>query len=96
MCVRSQENNLGLCVRGSNDILLKGVKEVGIVETENPMEKEDFKKNSQNEFKNKWHKKRMHVQFAREMPEEIDEDLSWKLLGQSDLKVQTEATICAA
>ena len=87
---------MGLCVRGSNDILLKGVKEVGIVETENPMEKEDFKKNSQNEFKNKWHKKRMHVQFAREMPEEIDEDLSWKLLGQSDLKVQTEATICAA
>ena len=53
MCVRSQENHLGLCVRGSNDILLKGVKKVGIVETENPMEKEDFKKNSQNEFKNK-------------------------------------------
>ena len=30
------------------------------------------------------------------MPEEIDKDLSWKWLVQSDLKVQTEATTCAA
>ena len=30
------------------------------------------------------------------MPEEIDQDLSWKWLVQSDLKVQTLATICAA
>ena len=60
------------------------------------MEKEDFKKNSQNELKNKQHKKRMYGQFVREMPEEIDKDLSWKWLVQSDLKMQIEATICAA
>ena len=30
------------------------------------------------------------------MPEEIVKDLSWKWLVKSDLKVQTEATICAA
>ena len=30
------------------------------------------------------------------MPEEIDKDLSWKWLVQSDLKEQTEATISAA
>ena len=35
-------------------------------------------------------------QFVRKMPEEINKDLSWKWLVQSDLKVQTEATICAA
>ena len=52
-CVRSEQNNLGLYVRESNEILLKGVKKVGIAETEHLMEKEDFKKNSQNEFKNK-------------------------------------------
>ena len=56
MCVRTEENNLGLYVRESNEMLLKGVKKVGIVKTENLMEKEDFKKNSQNEFRNKWHK----------------------------------------
>ena len=95
-CVRSEENNLGLYVRESNVIFLKGVKKVGIVKTENLKDKEDFKKNSQNEVKNKWHEKRMYGQFVREMLEEIDKELSWKWLVQSDLKVQTEATICAA
>ena len=38
----------------------------------------------------------MYGQFVGEMPEEIEKDLSWKQLVQSDLKVQTEATICAA
>ena len=69
MCVRLEENSLGSYVRGSNEMLLKGVKKFGIVKTENPMEKEDFKKNTQNEFKNKWHEKRMYGQFVREMPE---------------------------
>ena len=35
-------------------------------------------------------------QFVREMPKEVDKDLSWKWLVQSDFKVQTEATICSA
>ena len=38
----------------------------------------------------------MYGQFVREMPEEIDKDLSWKWLVQSDLKEQTEVTICVA
>ena len=57
-------------------MLLQGVKKVGIVITENLMEKEDFKKNTQNEFKTKWQGKKMYVQFVWEMPEEIDKDLS--------------------
>ena len=35
---------MDLHMRGSNEMLLKGVKKVGIVKTENLMEKEDFKK----------------------------------------------------
>ena len=86
MCVRLKENNLCLYVRGSNEMLLKDVKKVGIVKAENLMEKEDFNKNSQNEFKNKCYEKRMYEQFVCEMPEEIDKYLSWKWLVQSDLK----------
>ena len=41
-------------------------------------------------------RKRMYGQFLREMPEQTDKNLSWKWLVQSDLKVQTEAAICAA
>ena len=95
-CLRSEENNLGLYVRDSDEMLLKGVKKVGIINTENLSDRKDFKKNSQNEFKDRWQGKKMYGQFAREMPEEIDKDLSWQWLVQSDLKVQTEATICAA
>ena len=43
-CVRSEENNLGLFVRESNEMLLNGAKKVSIVKTENLMEKEDFEK----------------------------------------------------
>ena len=38
----------------------------------------------------------MYEQLVCEMPEEIVKDLSWNWLVQSDLKVQTEATICSA
>ena len=44
-CIRL-ENNLGLHVRRSNEMLLKGVKKSVLY----LMEKEDFKKNCQNEF----------------------------------------------
>ena len=50
MCVRLEENNLDLYARGSNEMLLKGVKRVGIFKTKNLIEKKDFKKNNQNEF----------------------------------------------
>ena len=96
MCVGLEDSKYGLYVRGWNEMLLKGLKKVGIVKTENLMEKEDFKKNIKNELKNKWYKKRTYEQFVREMPEEIDKDLSWIWLVQRDLKVQTEATISAA
>ena len=62
MCVGLEDSKYGLYVRGWNEMLLKGLKKVGIVKTENLMEKEDFKKNSQNEFKNKWHEKIMYGQ----------------------------------
>ena len=59
-CVRSEENNLGLYVSESNELLLKGVMRVGTIKTENLMRKEDVKGNRQYEFKNRWHEKRMH------------------------------------
>ena len=96
MCVRSEENNLGLYVRESNEMLLKGVKKVGITKTENLLKKKEFKRDVQNEVKSKWHGKKMYGQFAREMSEHVDKELSWNWLVRSDLKVQTEATICAA
>ena len=38
----------------------------------------------------------MYGQFVREMPGEVDKELSWQWTTRGDLKVQTEATIFAA
>ena len=53
MGVRSNENNLGLYVRGSNEILLKGLKKSVLSKLKILWKKEDFKKINQNEFHNK-------------------------------------------
>ena len=44
MCVRLEETNLGLYVRGSNEMLLKDVIKVGIVKTENLWKKKTSRK----------------------------------------------------
>ena len=38
----------------------------------------------------------MHGQFDKEMPEETDKYKTWQWLCKSDLKIGTEALLCAA
>ena len=38
----------------------------------------------------------MYGQFVREMPERTDEKETWKWIRKADLKVETEAKLCAA
>ena len=38
----------------------------------------------------------MYGQFVREMPETTEEKETWKWMRKADLKVQTEAMLCAA
>ena len=38
----------------------------------------------------------MYGQFVREMPERTEEKETWKWMRKADLKVQTEAMLCAA
>ena len=39
---------------------------------------------------------KMHGQFVREMPEKVDQDKTWQWLSESNLKIKTEALLCAA
>ena len=50
-CVRLEEENLGLYLRGSSKMALKSVRKDDIVKTENLVEIQDFKKNRQNDEK---------------------------------------------
>eukprot|EP00795_Rhopilema_esculentum_P000376 gene376-biopygen6975 len=63
-CIRSEENNLGLYVRDSDEEPLKGVKAVGIIDTANLLQKEGFKRRNQNTTKAKWQEKIMSPDSA--------------------------------
>ena len=38
----------------------------------------------------------MHVKFIRETTEKVDKEKTWQWLSRGDLKVGTEALLCAA
>ena len=59
-CVRSEENNLGLYIRDSNEMLLKGVRKGGVIQTDNLMEKNEFKRSYYAEIRTKLCEKRMY------------------------------------
>ena len=95
-CVRGEENSLGLYVMNSVEKLIQGIRTSGTIETEGTISKSEFKRHNAQELKLKWTEKRMYGQFIREMPEKVDKDKTWNWLVRSDLKVETEALLCAA
>ena len=77
-------------------MLITGVCASGTIETDGIMNKMDFKRQRTQELEQKWTEKRMYGQFLREMPEKVDKNKTWDWLIRSDLKVETEALLCAA
>ena len=94
-CIRMEENNLGWYVRNSVESLTEGVKAAKTIEYKDTVNKKEFKQSSMREKKELWKNKRMYGQFVREMPETTDDkETYW--LRKADLKVETEAMLCAA
>ena len=93
---RAEEISLGFYVLNSTELLIKGVCASGTIETEGIMNKIDFKRLRTQELKQKWIEKRMYGQFLREMPEKLDKSKTRDWLIRNDLKVETEALLCAA
>ena len=89
-------NSLGFYIASSEEKLIRGVAAAGIINTEDVVRSEEFKKQKAQELKQSWGEKKMHGQFIRELPEEVDKDRTWQWLSKSDLKIGTEALLCAA
>ena len=87
---------MGLYVKNSAEKLIQGIRTSGKIETEGTISKSEFKRQNAQELKQKWTEKRMYGQFIREMPEKVDKDKTWNWLLRSDLKIETEALLCAA
>ena len=67
------------------------------IECNDALNKKEFKQRLLRKRKKKlWKNRRMYRQFVREMPETTDEKETWYRLTQVELKVETEAVLCAA
>ena len=95
-CVRGEENCISWYVKNSNEKLIEGVRKSGIVDFENSVRKDIFKRERKETLKRNWREKQMYGQFLRDMPDDVDQENSWMWLLQSGLKASTEALICAA
>ena len=79
---------MGFYVANSCEDLIRGVAAAGKVRTEGKTEEQGLKQ--------KWNEKRMHGKFVREMPEKVDKKKTWQWLSRGELKISTEAVLCAA
>ena len=95
-CVRGEENSLGFYAANSEEMLIRGVCASGTIRTDETVEKAEFKRSRAQKLKQKWRGKAMYGQFVREMSEKVDQDKTWQWLAKGDLKVGTEALLCAA
>ena len=95
-CIREEENSLRFYVANSEENLIRGVLTAETINTRETITSVEFKKQREKELKEKWSEKRMHGQFIRETTEKVDKEKSWQWLSSGDLKVGTEALLCAA
>ena len=95
-CIKSEVNNLGWYIKNTTEMLLIGARATGVLKTNGCTTKMDFKRNWNEQNLREWKEKRMYGQFVREMPDTVEKEESWRWLRTGDLKVETEALICAA
>ena len=93
--MRGEEYSLGWYVRNSLEVMLQGVRATSVIRIEETVSKDEFKTSWNNKKLNSWKEKRLHGKFVREMPEMTHVEELWSWLRKVDLKIQTEALICA-
>ena len=94
--IREEGNSLGFYVAYSEENLIRGILTAETINTRETITSVEFKKQREKEQKEKWSEKPMHGQFIRETTEKVDKEKTWQWLSRGDLKVGTEALLCAA
>ena len=91
--IREEENSLGFYVANSEEKLIRGVTAAETINTKETITSAEFKKQKEKVRKSE---KRMHEQFISETTEKVDKEKTWHWLSRGDLKIGTEALLCAA
>ena len=94
-CVRSEENSLGWYVKNFLEVMLQGVRATSVLRSEETVSKDEFQASWDSEKLDSCKVNRLHGQFLREMPKTTHVEGLWSWLRKADLKIQTEALICA-
>ena len=95
-CIREEESSLGFYVANSEGNLIIGISAAEKINTRETITSVELKYQKAKELKEKWSEKRMHGQFVRKTMEKVDNEKTWQCLSRVDLKVGTEALLCAA
>ena len=93
--ISAEENSLGFYIANSEENLVRGISAAKTVNTRETITSVKFKKQKAKELKEKLSEKRMHRQVIRETTEKVDKEKTWQWLSRGDLKVGTEALLCA-
>ena len=83
-------------MKNSEEDLLGGIKATDVIEYEESVQSEVLKKAWHKDKLRNWKGKNMHGMYLRDMPDTTDVVGTWEWLRKADLKVQTEAQLCAA
>ena len=75
-CVRAEENGIGWYVKNTVEPLLILVRQGGIINTEECVTKEEYKRSKTEEREQKWSNK-MYGQFCRATIDDIDKEKRW-------------------
>ena len=95
-CIREEGNSLGFYVANSEENLIREVSAAEKINTRETITCAEFKKQIAKELKEKSSEKRMPGQFIRETTAKVDKKKTWQWLSRGNLKVRTEALLCAA
>ena len=95
-CIREEENSLGYYVPNSEENLIRRVSTAETINTTDTITSVELKKQKEKDLKERWSDKQMHGQFIWETKEKVHQKKTWQWLSRNDLKVGTEALLCAA
>ena len=87
---------MDFCVANSEENLIKVIVAAETINTEDTVISGESKKQKARELKQNWRERKLHRQFVREMASKVVMDKYWQCLSKSNLKIRTEALLCAA
>ena len=94
-CVKEEENNLSWYIKNSEEIMLKKVEGMGMVNVKDTVKPSEYKRNKNQGKEKEWKEKVMHGQYLRDKTG-VDWERTWQWVTNGDLKGCTESLILIA